>query len=169
MNGQGHASLNTSTAGNGRFAEVASSAHLATDPLGTTEAFDLTQSSNSTYNVGSDSPKRWGDYSQTVVDPTDDQTFWTFQEYANAHNSWGVRVIQLKAPPPATPASASPDTFQPGEASVPVQITGTSTDGSGFFDTTRSRRRRIRTSTTSRPRSAGASWSTASPTRIRPT
>ncbi len=136
MNGQGHASLNTSTAGNGRFAEVASSAHLATDPLGTTEAFDLTQSSNSTYNVGAGSPKRWGDYSQTVVDPTDDQTFWTFQEYANAHNSWGVRVIQLKAPPPATPASASPDTVQPGEASVPVQITGTSTDGSGFFDTT---------------------------------
>jgi hypothetical protein len=136
MNGQGHASLNTSTAGNGRFAEVASSAHLATDPLGTTQAFDLTQSSNSTYNLGSDSPKRWGDYSQTVVDPNDDQTFWTFQEYANSPNSWGVRVIQLKAPPPATPESASPNTVLSGQSSVPVTITGTSSDGSGFFDTT---------------------------------
>jgi hypothetical protein len=136
MNGQGHASLNTSTAGNGRFAEVASSSHLATDAIGTTQAFDLTQSSNSTYNLGSDSPKRWGDYSQTVVDPIDDQTFWTFQEYANGHNSWGVRVIQLKAPPPATPASASPNTIQTGETSVAVTITGASTDGSGFFDTT---------------------------------
>jgi hypothetical protein len=136
MNGQGHASLNTSTAGLGRFAEVASSAHLAGDPLGTTEAFDLTQSSSSTYNLGSASPKRWGDYSQTVVDPNDDQTFWTFQEYVNSTNSWGVRVIQLKAPPPATPASAAPNTIQTGETSVDVDITGTSVDGSGFFDTT---------------------------------
>lgn len=136
MNGQGNASLNASTAGPGRHAEVASSAHLASDPPGTTEVFDLTQSSNSTYNLGSSSPKRWGDFSQTVVDPTDDQTFWTFQEYANSTNSWGVRVIQLKAPPPATPASASPNTIQAGETSVQVQITGTSTNGSGFFDTT---------------------------------
>ena len=25
---------------------------------------------------------RWGDYSATVVDPEDDTTFWTIQEYA---------------------------------------------------------------------------------------
>ena len=56
------------------------------------------------YNLGSGTPRRWGDYSQTVVDPTDNQTFWTFQEYTSAQNVWGVRVIQLKAPPPADPA-----------------------------------------------------------------
>ena len=38
MNGQGHASLNMSTAGVGRSAEVASSGRLASDPAGTTEA-----------------------------------------------------------------------------------------------------------------------------------
>ena len=134
MSGQGHASLNMSTAGVGRSPEIASSGRLATDPSGTTEPFQLTQSSSSTYNLGSESPRRWGDFSQTVVDPTDDQTFWTFQEYASANNVWGVRVIQLKAPPPATPASASPNTILPGQSSVPVTITGTSTDGSGFFD-----------------------------------
>ena len=134
MNGQGHASLNMSTAGNGRSAEIASSGHLASDPAGTTEPFDLTQSSSSSYNLGGGSPRRWGDFSQTVVDPTDDQTFWTFQEYASADDVWGVRVIQLKAPPPATPASAAPNTIPPGQASVPVTITGTSTNGSGFFD-----------------------------------
>ena len=134
MSGQGHASLNTSAAGVGRSPEIASSGRLATDPSGTTEPFQLTQSSSSTYNLGSESPRRWGDFSQTVVDPTDDQTFWTFQEYASANNVWGVRVIQLKAPPPATPASASPNTVLPGQSSVPVTITGTSTDGSGFFD-----------------------------------
>lgn len=134
MNGQGHASLNMSTAGNGRSAEIASSGHLASDPAGTTEPFDLTQSSSSSYNLGGGSPRRWGDFSQTVVDPTDDQTFWTFQEYASADDVWGVRVIQLKAPPPATPASAAPNTIPPAQASVPVTITGTSTNGSGFFD-----------------------------------
>src|SRR4051812_36883871 len=84
MNGQGHASLNSSSAGVGRFAEIVSSGHLATDPVGTTESPDTVQSSSSAYNVPTDtSNKRWGDYSQTVVDPNDDQTFWTFQEYAN--------------------------------------------------------------------------------------
>ncbi len=134
MNGQGHASLNMSTAGNGRSAEIASSGHLASDPAGTTEPFDLTQSSASSYNLGGESPRRWGDFSQTVVDPTDDQTFWTFQEYASADDVWGVRVIQLKAPPPATPAAATPNTILSGQSSVPVTITGTSTKGSGFFD-----------------------------------
>ncbi len=134
MNGQGHASLNSSTAGVGRFAEIASSGRLATDPLGTTEPFDLTQASTTTYNLGTGSPKRWGDYSQTVVDPTDNQTFWSFQEYASGTNSWGVRVIQLKAPPPAVPASASPNTILPGQSSVQVTITGTAQNGSGFFD-----------------------------------
>jgi hypothetical protein len=132
-NGQGHASLNSSTAGTGRFAEVASSGRLESDPLGATEAFDITQTSSSIYNQG-DNPERWGDYSQTVVDPTDNMTFWTFQEYANATNSWGVRVIQLKAPPPATPSTASPSSIPPGQPSVSVEITGTSVNGSGFFD-----------------------------------
>jgi hypothetical protein len=134
MNGQGHASLNMSTAGNGRSPEIASSGHLASDPAGTTEPFDLTQSSSSSYNLGPQSPRRWGDFSQTVVDPNDNMTFWTFQEYANANNSWGVRVIQLRPPPPADPTGASPSTVPLGQCSSSVDVTGTSTNGSGFFD-----------------------------------
>jgi hypothetical protein len=135
MNGQGHASLNASVAGSGRFAGIASSAHLASDPLGTTEPFDQLQSGVSYGNTEQgNAPSRWGDYSQTVVDPTDNQTFWTFQEYAFGNLDWGVRVIQLKAPPPATPSFASPTPIDPGEASQTVTITGTSTNGSGFFD-----------------------------------
>src|SRR4029079_16895414 len=133
-NGQGHASLNTSTAGSGLFAAVASSGHLATDAPGTTQPFDLTQSSTSSYTLGQGNPKRWGDYSQTVVDPNDNQTFWTVQEYANATDSWGVRVIRVKAPPPATPTAASPNPIPGNQASVSVQITGTPMAGSGFFD-----------------------------------
>jgi hypothetical protein len=134
-NGQRHASLNSSTAGAGRFAAIAGSGHLASDPLGSTQAFDITQSSSSPYDVQSGSqPQRWGDYSQTVVDPTDNQTFWTFQEYANDPDSWGVRVIELEAPPPATPTASDPSAVDPGEPSVTVEVTGTSIAGSGFFD-----------------------------------
>jgi hypothetical protein len=132
-NGQGHASLNSSTAGPGLFAEVASSGHLASDATGVTDPFDITQTSTSSYQLGTGTPKRWGDYSQTIVDPTDNQTFWTFQEYANATNSWGVRVIKLKAPPPAAPTAVSPNPVSNG-SSVNVQVTGTSANGSGFFD-----------------------------------
>jgi hypothetical protein len=134
MSGQGHASLNASTAGVGRHAEVASSGQLASDPIGTTEPFDITQISTFAYNLGTSSPRRWGDYSQTVVDPNDNMTFWTFQEYANAGNSWGVRVIQLQAPPPADPSTASPSNVPLGQCSVAVDVDGTTTSGSGFFD-----------------------------------
>lgn len=133
MNGQGHASLNSSTAGVGRFAEVAGTAHLASDPLGTTEPFDITQLSSSTYNIGDD-PERWGDYSRTVVDPTDNMTFWTFQEYTYGTDDWGVRVIKLRPPPPAIPLSVTGNPIASGQSSVLVPVTGTSVNGSGFFD-----------------------------------
>jgi len=134
MNGQGHASLSTSTAGLTHQAGIASSGRLFSDPAGQTDAFQVTQDPGGTYNLGSGTPRRWGDFSQTVVDPSDNMTFWTFQEYANANNSWGVRVIKLLAPPPATPDTATPSTVPLGQCSTAVDVTGTSTDGSGFFD-----------------------------------
>jgi hypothetical protein len=43
---------------------------------------------------GGGTDNRWGDYSATVVDPTDDVTFWTVQEYAKTPESgasrWGT-------------------------------------------------------------------------------
>lgn len=136
-NGQGHAAIGTSRAGkNGStgFAGVAVAERLAGDPAGSLGVSTLAQSSSSLYDVGTDAPRRWGDYSQTVIDPTDNMTFWTIQEYVNATDSWAVRVLQLRAPPPATPASAFPSTVSTGQSSVSVQITGTSSAGSGFFD-----------------------------------
>jgi len=39
---------------------------------------------------------RWGDYSATVVDPSDSRTFWTFQEFVHAEDDWGVQVTEIK-------------------------------------------------------------------------
>lgn len=134
MSGQGHMAMASSVASAVSFAGIAAVGRLRTDALGTIQTPTLAQAGVGSYNVQSTAVQRWGDYSQVVVDPNDNQTMWTFQEYADATNSWGVRAIQLKAPPPATPAVSTPATVASGQASVNVTINGTSMSGSEFFD-----------------------------------
>jgi hypothetical protein len=138
VSGQGHALLGMSMGG------------ATTRPQGATSTLLSGQSSFSApqpyvgggafpYNPSFDphifGAYRWGDYSRTTVDPCDDQTFWTIQEFVAGSDNWGVQVGEIPAPPPATPVSASPPTVTIGQASVNVTITGTSSGGSAFFDT----------------------------------
>jgi len=47
---------------------------------------------------------QWGDYSATTLDPTDDWSFWTVQEYAkpwtnnlgSVFNVWGTVIGKIK-------------------------------------------------------------------------
>jgi hypothetical protein len=86
---------------------------LVGDTLGTmtgppTVAATTFGTTTANYNPPSDpggaSGRRWGDYSFTVVDPLDDMTVWTAQEFNQASNSYGLRVAKILAPLPATPA-----------------------------------------------------------------
>jgi hypothetical protein len=133
-NGQGHMALGASVAGSNMPASANVQSRLSSDAAGMTPQTPHTVLGVAGYNRQPTPPQRWGDYSQVVVDPEDDQTLWTFQEYADAANSWGVRVMKLIAPPPATPTSASPPSVPQGAASTAVTIAGTSISGSGFFD-----------------------------------
>lgn len=72
-----------------------------------------------------------GEFSETVVDPSDDQTIWTFQEYANVDDSYGIRVVQFKAPPPATPVAIG---TLSNKSDTTITLEGESVDNSGFFD-----------------------------------
>jgi hypothetical protein len=55
----------------------------STDPAGTVGAIQVCKVGEYSYVKDFGSGRvRWGDYSATVVDPTDDTTFWTLQEYA---------------------------------------------------------------------------------------
>jgi hypothetical protein len=140
VNGQGHAALGYSIAGASTFVSVGTSGRLVGDPLGSLQAINTYGAGAAAYNPSWDSGagsgfRRWGDYSFTSLDPCDDMTIWTAQEYVPVANNYGTRFAQLKAPPPATPASASPATVAAGQASVDVVVTGTSTGGSGFYDT----------------------------------
>lgn len=141
-NGQGHMALVASFAGAADYAGVAVSGRLAGDTLGATQAPSVVVTGAGPYvdwtGYGASSqPQRWGDYSQVVVDPTDNQTMWAFADYAygtSTTDAWGVRAVKLLAPPPATPTSASPSSVAAGVSSTSVTITGTSSSGSGFFD-----------------------------------
>ncbi len=133
--GQGHMALGATFAAANTFAGAVASGRLRTDTLGSTQAATVLQNGLAAYNLVAQGRNRWGDYSFTDVDPNDDQTVWTLQEYADSPASnWAVRVVQLRAPLPATPASATPTSVCPGLTSATVTITGTASSGSGFFD-----------------------------------
>jgi hypothetical protein len=40
-------------------------------------------------------PFRWGDYSATMVDPTDDNLFWTIQEIPPSSTTWGTQITLI--------------------------------------------------------------------------
>src|SRR5436309_257118 len=127
---QGHAALGMSFAGTLDNAGAAVSSKLSTE-VGFGNPTYLP--STSAYNVQTSSTQRWGAYSSTSLDPCDGQTMWTAQEIADATNSWGVLIVKLQAPPPATPASLNVASITIGTSATAV-LTGTSASGSGFFD-----------------------------------
>ncbi|MGB8507584.1 MAG: lamin tail domain-containing protein [Pyrinomonadaceae bacterium] len=136
VSGQGHAAFGYSTAGTPFRIDAATNGRLAGTTLGTTGAVELYTASTTAYNPPSDPGpgRRWGDYSFTSLDPKDDMTMWTMQEFCSGTNIYGVRAVKLLAPLPATPATASPAVVTAGQPSVNVVITGTSVNGSGFYD-----------------------------------
>jgi uncharacterized repeat protein (TIGR01451 family) len=142
VTGQGHAVLGATMAGTPVGATPVYVGRLSGDTLGTmtgppTVAAVTFGTTTANYNPPSDpggtSGRRWGDYSFTVVDPLDDMSVWTIQEYNQASNVYAVRVGKLAAPPPATPTcSGSPIAFAGPTGNV--VIAATSSGGSGFYD-----------------------------------
>jgi len=142
VNGQDHAVIGFTSAGTPAGATPAYTGRLAGDTVGTMAGVPGTGvvnfgTTSANYNPPSDpggaSGRRWGDYSFTAVDPLDDMSIWTIQEYNQALNSYAVRVGHLQAPPPATPTcSGSPILF--GNGTGNVVINATSSNGSGFYD-----------------------------------
>jgi Putative Ig domain len=123
--GQGNAILASSYAGQTAFAGVA---YAGIDQTGTISSPSVVIAGGGAYNPGDASnPYRWGDFSNAVVDPADNMTIWSFQEYS-VGPSWGIEVAQYKAPPPAGPLTVSP-VSAPAGATTSLTITG-----SGFYD-----------------------------------
>ncbi len=99
------------------LSEFASSYAIAGNTVGGVTTFDATptllKAGVDDYFRDFDSGvNRWGDYSATMVDPTDPLSFWTIQEFAltsSLTNSggtgrWATQITQLKFDPIPTPA-----------------------------------------------------------------
>ncbi|MCH8963377.1 MAG: hypothetical protein IIB58_00330 [Planctomycetes bacterium] len=69
----------------------------ADDAVGQMAAAVLLKEGEAPYTVlDTNGRNRWGDYSYTTLDPSDQLTFWTLQEYAESpENIWGTWVGQL--------------------------------------------------------------------------
>lgn len=74
-----------------KYAQAVFTGRLSSHPLGTMLPIDTIKSGVSSYSkfFGGLS-NRWGDYSASVVDPSDDITFWSIQEYAAMNVGSGV-------------------------------------------------------------------------------
>src|SRR5260370_34119619 len=111
VSGQGHAALGFSVAGANEHANAGTVGRLTNDALGAMRSPVLYTASGAAYNPTNDPGgthgRRWADYSYTCLDPSDDMTFWTIQEFSNATDSYVVQVVNLVAPPPPTPSSSN--------------------------------------------------------------
>ena len=67
---------------------------VATDPPGEMSTPTEYKPGGGPYNQSGSGTNRWGDYSLTSADPTDD-TLWTIQEHAKSNGDWGTRVAQF--------------------------------------------------------------------------
>ena len=143
ISGQGHAALGCSIAGTNERINAFTTGRLTGDTLGTLRdgpggtAFPGYTASATAYNPPGDPggpSRRWGDYSYTSLDPKDDMTMWTIQEYCNGTNTYGTRVVKLIAPPPPPTNTANPAAIQLNNASTLVVVTGTAPAGQGYYD-----------------------------------
>lgn len=136
MSGQGHSILAASTASAADRINTVIAGRYRTSATGDLEDSVYATATGSDYNPinGGSFVNRWGDYAQIGIDPHDNMTMWAFHQYCNTTNSYGVRAIQLKAPPPpASPtATGVPSNFC--SDAVAVTINGVSLNNSEFFD-----------------------------------
>jgi hypothetical protein len=139
VSGEGVMAIGGSTASAAAHADAWYAGRLPHAARGTVSAPTRYTHSSHAYNPPKDNglpggARRWGDYSFTRVDPDDNQTLWTIQEYVRNTNIWGLRIARLSAPPPARPSSTRPAHIPRGRGSVTVRLRGTSKHGSAFFD-----------------------------------
>ena len=88
------------------FASAYYSFRLGTDPSNTLQSIQLLKAGEAPYfKTFSGTSNRWGDYSNTSVDPTNDTDLWTIQEYAGTASggsdrwsTWWGKVVPGGAP-----------------------------------------------------------------------
>ena len=111
VNANGDVGIGFSGSSPTEYSSAYYTARAAADPPGTMQPVATLKAGLAYYsNIDGNGRNRWGDYSATCVDPTDDLTFWTLQEYANLGNAWATWWGSFSVPPssyPTAPANLS--------------------------------------------------------------
>lgn len=97
VNAEGDALLGFSSFSEDQFASGAYAYRSAGDPPGRMRSPHVYAPGLSTYHktFGEES-NRWGDYSNTQVDPADDRSFWTIQEHASEQQDfWATKWARV--------------------------------------------------------------------------
>ena len=112
LNGQGHVALGMSTAGALRRVNAAVTGRLAGDPLETMRGAGASTAQHHVHlqpaGSAGHASSAWGGSSSTSVDPDDDMTMWTLQQFVDETDSYGLRLVRIQAPPPAAITSCRP-------------------------------------------------------------
>lgn len=102
-----------------QYASANWSFRSANDPLNTLQGDTILKAGEAKYvKTYSGTRNRWGDYSNTVVDPANDGDFWTIQEYAwtpfGGNDRWSTWWGRIDAFPAAPRLVASPTSLSFG-------------------------------------------------------
>ena len=122
-----------------RFVEAVYTGRAGSDPAGTMAPIAVLKAGEASYEkVFSSGVIRWGDYSATTVDPADDVSFWTIQEYAAQNVGptadddrwgtwWGKVQVGPSAPSPTPTVTWTPANTPTVTATLTRTATGTPT------------------------------------------
>lgn len=104
VNFRGDALVGYSSFAGTQFASAEYSLRANSDAPSTMQSGMIFKAGEASYfKTFSGTRNRWGDYSNTVVDPVNDLDFWTIQEYAavpSGSDRWGTWWAKVNAPPP---------------------------------------------------------------------
>ena len=114
----GDALIGFSVSGVSQYASAGYSMRLGFDPANTMRDPSVYKSGLAPYDVTPDfGTNRWGTYSATAVDPSDDVTLWTLQEFAqqpastSLFGTWWAKLT--------VDCTAKPDGFECDDGSIP--------------------------------------------------
>ncbi|HSH15282.1 MAG TPA: DUF11 domain-containing protein, partial [Verrucomicrobiae bacterium] len=137
VNGQGHAAMGFSGSKGDEFVGAYFTGRLVNHASGTMGVIELLKAGEASYTRvdGATPPRnRWGDYSYTTLDPADDMTLWTIQEYAatGTANNWATWINELRSPAPTLAVTSDSDVQGAVEVTVNLTGTGIYDPGAGF-------------------------------------
>jgi hypothetical protein len=97
VNSSGQFTVGFSASNSNIFAGAYYAIRSPGDPAGTLEGTQALQvGQNSYFALDQFGRNRWGDYSGAAVDPSDDKSFWFFNEYASStQNQWATRTGEV--------------------------------------------------------------------------